>query len=137
MIASIPLSIRLTVVLVLTSLVGTCAPVVASESQQKRRRRPVPRCAGTVCTGVSASRQRLEVGDRVVLRANAVNVDGDELTYRWETTGGRILGAGAEVQFESTGLAPGRYSVTAFVEDGFNPPTECSVDLEVVPLGTP
>ena len=137
MIASIPLSIRLTVVLVLASFVATCGSVFASESKQKRRKRPVPRCAGTVCTGVSASRQRIEVGDRVLLRANAVNPDAEELTYRWETTGGRILGAGVEVQLESVGLAPGKYSVTAFVEDGINPPTECSVDLEIVPVGTP
>jgi outer membrane protein OmpA-like peptidoglycan-associated protein len=58
------------------------------------------------------------VGDRVALRANATDPDGDTLLYSWSSTGGRIVGEGANVSFDSAGLAPGDYSVTVQVDDG-------------------
>ena len=131
-------SIRVIALLVVALLLGTGNSAFAADSQQKRRKRPIPppHCAGTICSGVSASLQRIEVGDRVVLRANATNPEVQELTYRWETTGGRILGAGVEVQFDSAGLEPGRYRITAIVDDGTGLVTDCSVELELVPIGT-
>ena len=130
------LSVRLVFALAILSLLCIVASAVAPDSKQKRRKRPIPHCAGTICSGVSASRQRVEVGDRVILRANATNPEVQELTYRWETTSGRILGAGVEVQFDSAGLEPGRYRVTAIVDDGTGLVTDCSVELELVPIGT-
>ncbi|MFN0122502.1 MAG: transporter [Blastocatellia bacterium] len=67
----------------------------------------VKRTATTVCEG-----------DKVALRANASDPNGDTLIYTWTTTGGRIVGSGANVSFDSAGLAPGEYSVTAQVDDG-------------------
>jgi hypothetical protein len=65
-----------------------------------------------------ASASTVCVGDRVALRANASDPDGDTLLYSWTTTGGRVVGDGANVTFDSTGLAPGTYTVTAQVDDG-------------------
>lgn len=63
--------------------------------------------ASTVCAG-----------DKVDLRATASDPDGDALVYSWSTTGGRIVGDGANTVFDTTGLAPGDYTITVQVDDG-------------------
>ncbi len=63
--------------------------------------------AATVCAG-----------DQVALRATASDPDGDTLLYSWSTTGGRIVGEGTNTAFDTTGLAPGDYTVTVQVDDG-------------------
>jgi len=57
-------------------------------------------------------------GDKVALTATATDPDGDSLVYRWTTTGGRVVGEGANTSFDATGLAPGEYTVTVEVDDG-------------------
>jgi len=58
------------------------------------------------------------VGDTVALRANATDPDGDTLLYSWTSTGGRVVGDGANTRFDTAGLAPGDYTVTVQVDDG-------------------
>lgn len=67
---------------------------------------------------VRESAQTVCQGDRVALRANASDPDGDTLLYSWSSTGGRIVGEGANATFDSAGLAPGEYTVTVQVDDG-------------------
>jgi outer membrane protein OmpA-like peptidoglycan-associated protein len=67
---------------------------------------------------VRATPQTVCQGDRVALRANASDPDGDTLLYSWQSTGGRIVGDGANTTFDSAGLAPGDYTVTVQVDDG-------------------
>ena len=63
--------------------------------------------ASTVCAG-----------DKVALNATASDPDGDTLLYSWNATGGRIVGDGANTSFDTTGLAPGEYTITVQVDDG-------------------
>ena len=65
-----------------------------------------------------ASAATVCVGDTVALRATASDPDGDTLLYSWQTTGGRIVGDGTNVTFDSAGLSPGQYTVTVQVDDG-------------------
>ncbi len=58
------------------------------------------------------------VGDKVDLRATASDPDGDALVYAWSSSGGRVVGDGANTVFDTTGLAPGSYTVTVEVNDG-------------------
>lgn len=57
-------------------------------------------------------------GDKVALTAAATDPDGDSLVYRWTTTGGKVVGEGANASFDASGLAPGEYTVTVEVDDG-------------------
>ncbi len=48
----------------------------------------------------------------------AVDPENDVLTYNYTVSGGRIVGSGANVQWDLTGAAPGTYTITAGVDDG-------------------
>lgn len=48
----------------------------------------------------------------------AVDPENDVLTYNYTVTGGRIIGAGANVKWDLTGVHPGKYTITAGVDDG-------------------
>ena len=72
-----------------------------------------------VATNVQrASATTICAGDRVALRANASDPDGDTLLYSWTSTGGRVVGDGANTSLDTAGLAPGTYTVTVNVDDG-------------------
>jgi len=70
-------------------------------------------------------------GDRVHIAATANDPDGDRLTYTWHANGGQIAGSGAEVDLDTTGLAPARYTVTGRVDDGRGGATDCTAELSV------
>ncbi len=44
--------------------------------------------------------------------------DNDPLTYQYTVSGGKIVGQGAKVAWELSGLQPGSYTITAAVDDG-------------------
>ena len=49
---------------------------------------------------------------------NATDPDGDTLTYEWTTTGGKISGTGAAVNWTAS-QAAGAYNITVVVKDGY------------------
>jgi hypothetical protein len=57
-------------------------------------------------------------GERVAIHSTASDPQGLPLTYSYSTTGGQISGSGPTVQFDSTGLAAGSYTVTCTADDG-------------------
>jgi len=54
----------------------------------------------------------------VDVEAAAVDPEDDVLTYNYTVTGGRIIGTGAKVKWDLTGVAPGSYTITVGVDDG-------------------
>jgi outer membrane protein OmpA-like peptidoglycan-associated protein len=80
---------------------------------------------------LSADRTTVLVGERVGFTANCMDPDGDPLTYTWTTNGGQIVGTGAAVQLDTTGLAPGSYTVTVRCEDGRGGAADASATVQV------
>ncbi|MBN1568394.1 MAG: PKD domain-containing protein [Acidobacteria bacterium] len=70
-------------------------------------------------------------GDTTTVRANAVDPDGDRLTYSWSASGGAVDGQDDTATFNAANIAPGRYTVTATVSDKKYQAT-CSSDITVL-----
>ena len=54
----------------------------------------------------------------VTVNTTAVDPEGDVLTYNYTTSAGRVVGTGASVSWDLSGVAPGSYTITAAVDDG-------------------
>jgi outer membrane protein OmpA-like peptidoglycan-associated protein len=57
-------------------------------------------------------------GQPVNITTKASDPDNDQLTYAYTASRGKVSGSGPSAQFDSTGLAPGNYTVTCQVDDG-------------------
>src|SRR5688572_11682229 len=78
-------------------------------------------------------RTTLQPGESTRVRAIASDADGDALTYTWSATAGRIVGTGATVNFESTGITPpASATIRVRVSDGRGGDAEatCPVRME-------
>jgi outer membrane protein OmpA-like peptidoglycan-associated protein len=85
----------------------------------------------------SADRSSVFSGEKVHITTNASDPDGDPLTYTWRANAGQIVGTGAAVDFDTSGLAPGNYTVTVRVDDGRGGAADCSSTVEVKPVPPP
>jgi hypothetical protein len=79
----------------------------------------------------SAAQPTVLPGEKVGISASAQDTSGTPLTYTWRTTGGQIIGSGASVTFDTTGLAPGTYTITGRVENGKGGAADCTTDVTV------
>jgi outer membrane protein OmpA-like peptidoglycan-associated protein len=80
---------------------------------------------------LSVERTPIIVGERTSITCNGSDPDNDPLTYSYTATGGQIVGSGSNVQFDSTGLPPGTYTVKCMVNDGRGGTAEASGNVEV------
>ena len=102
---------------------GTTTCVADIRVEPRPNRPPTMSC--------SASPTTVHPGDTVRITATASDPDNDPLTYAWQSNGGRVAGSGAEVQLDTTGLAPSHYTVTGRVDDGRGGAADCTVDVTV------
>lgn len=54
----------------------------------------------------------------VSVRTTAADPENDTLVYNYTVSGGRIVGQGANVNWDLSGVRPGTYTITAGVDDG-------------------
>jgi len=80
---------------------------------------------------VTGDRPAVLVGERVGFRANCTDPDNDQVTYAWSANGGQIVGTGPAVQLDTTGLAPGAYTVTVRCEDGRGGAADATATVQV------
>jgi len=80
---------------------------------------------------LSIERSPLLPGERTGVTCDGKDPDNDPLTYSYTTTGGQISGTGSKVQFDSTGAAPGTYTVKCAVNDGRGGTADASGNVEV------
>ncbi len=96
--------------------------------QRKVNRPPTVECSvdKTTITGSAGT----IAGDTATVRVTVNDEDDDTLTVNWKTSGGKLTQQENAAVFDSTGLAPGKYTVTAEVTDGQSTAT-CSSDITV------
>jgi hypothetical protein len=54
----------------------------------------------------------------VNVKTTAIDPENDVLVYNYTVSGGRIVGQGANVSWDLSGVAPGTYTITSGVDDG-------------------
>jgi outer membrane protein OmpA-like peptidoglycan-associated protein len=79
-----------------------------------------------------ASTASVPPGQRVQVTATASDPQNFPLTYTWQASGGQVVGSGAQIQIDTTGLAPGHYKVDGQVDNGHQKTANCSVEFDVV-----
>jgi outer membrane protein OmpA-like peptidoglycan-associated protein len=79
----------------------------------------------------STDRSPIMPGERTGITATASDPDGDPLTYSYAPSGGQIVGSGPKVEFDSTGLQPGSYTVKCSVSDGKGGNADASTNVDV------
>lgn len=71
-----------------------------------------------VVSSCLANPATINVGQTSTVTTTASDADNDKLTYSYTTSGGHVTGEGPTVQFDSTGAAPGTYTITCTANDG-------------------
>jgi outer membrane protein OmpA-like peptidoglycan-associated protein len=99
----------------------------ACSEDVKIEAKPIPPPAMTC----SVDRATVLTGERVQVSANVNDQSGTPLTYSWQSNGGQIVGSGATVQLDTTGVAPGNYTVTGRVENGKGGAADCASSVAV------
>lgn len=74
----------------------------------------------TDCSSLDSTQNRGCSDDikQVAIFTKAVDPENDVLTYNYEISGGKIIGQGANVVWDLSGVKPGTYTIKAGVDDG-------------------
>jgi len=100
---------------------GTTSCSAEVHVDPRPNRPPVMSCSANPSTG--------HPGDRIHIVATASDPDNDPLSFTWRPNGGQIVGTGAEVDLDTTGLSPAQYVVTGRVEDGRGGAADCRAEI--------
>jgi outer membrane protein OmpA-like peptidoglycan-associated protein len=79
----------------------------------------------------SADRSPIVQGESTGITADASDPENRQLTYSYSTAGGRIIGSGPKVRFDSNGSAPGNYTVKCSVANDRGGTADASTKVEV------
>jgi outer membrane protein OmpA-like peptidoglycan-associated protein len=104
---------------------GTATSSTDVTVEPKPNTPPTASCAANPAT--------ITAGQRSTVTTTASDADNDPLTYSYTSSGGKVTGSGASVQFDSTGVAPGTYTVNCHVSDGRGGETDATTQIAVQP----
>jgi len=104
---------------------GTANATTDVTVEEKPNTPPTITCAANPAT--------ITAGQRATITANASDADNDKLTYSYKASGGNVSGTDSTAQFDSTGLAPGSYTITCHVSDGRGGETDATTQVTVQP----
>lgn len=90
---------------------------------------PRPNLPPTVT--LTSDRDSVLVGERVHFTANGSDPQNYPLNYTWRTNGGNLNASGTSGDLDTTGLAPGSYTVTVRVDDGRGGAADASKAINV------
>ena len=93
--------------------------------EEKPNTPPTATCAANPAT--------ITAGQRATITTSATDADNDKLTYSYKASGGNVSGTDSTAQFDSTGLAPGNYTITCHVSDGRGGETDATTQVTVQP----
>jgi outer membrane protein OmpA-like peptidoglycan-associated protein len=79
----------------------------------------------------TANPSTVNAGERPTITAVVNDVSATPITYTWQANAGQIIGMGASVQFDTSGLASGTYTVTGRAENGVHSACDCSTTVTV------
>jgi outer membrane protein OmpA-like peptidoglycan-associated protein len=89
---------------------------------------PAPKPPTMSC---SVDRGTVMAGERVSVTATASSPQNYNLNYTWRANAGQVVGTGSSVQFDTTGLSPGSYTITGRADDAHGQAADCTVDVAV------
>jgi flagellar motor protein MotB len=114
---------------VLTSRVDNGAGKTAScTANLTVQPKPAPPAPTMTCT---ADRSTVLAGERAEITANVNDASGTAIRFTWQANAGQIIGAGSIVQFDTSGLAPGIYTVTGRAENELRGACDCTAAVTV------
>jgi hypothetical protein len=90
--------------------------------------KPAPPAPTMSCT---ADRSTVLAGERAEITANVNDPSGTAIRFTWVANGGQIIGSGSIVQFDTSGLAPGIYTVTGRAENELHSACDCTAAVTV------
>jgi outer membrane protein OmpA-like peptidoglycan-associated protein len=89
---------------------------------------PAPKPPTMSC---SVDRSTVMAGERVGVSAAASSPQNFTLSYTWRANAGQVVGTGSSVQFDTSGLGPGSYTITGRADDGHGQAADCTVNVTV------
>ena len=84
-----------------------------------------------IAMSCAVERSPIQRGSLTRITATASDPDNGVLTYTWQASGGKIVGAGATASFDSTGVAEGGYTISGHADNGRGGMADCSANVEV------
>ena len=90
-----------------------------------------PKPAPPPTMACSVDRATVQAGERITVTSSVNDQSGTPLTYQWQANAGQVSGSGASVQFDTTGLAAGNYTITGRVQNGKGGAADCTATVSV------
>ncbi|MFZ3214864.1 MAG: OmpA family protein [Candidatus Acidiferrales bacterium] len=90
--------------------------------------KPAPAAPTMTC---SADRSTVLAGERAEITANVNDPSGTAIRFTWQSNGGQVVGSGSVVQLDTSGLAPGVYTVTGRAENELHSACDCTTAVTV------